>query len=454
MSETTTYSVKVWSVATQQRKSGQSYGIRWQTAERRHFRAFRSRAHADSFRAELLTAARRGEKFSVMTGLPTSLTPQPATRRWIDHAQDFVDESWQRLAPRSRQSMADALTSITIALLNNNERRPPIKELRAALYGWSFNSAARKQGEPTENLRSAIDWIARYSPEVDELASPVALRGLLDGLALNMDGRPAAATTVARRRAVLHGALRFAVETGHLSHNPIERVRWSAPRVSDGVDVRCVVNHKQAQQLLAAVRSQPRGHYLVAFFGCMYYAALRPAEAVSLRRGNIVLPDTDGEWGEIRLSESDPTTAPQWTDDGRRAPRALKHRAQHDTRLMPCPPQLARLLREHIESHGVTPDGRLFAGRRGGPLSETVYTRVWDAARHQAFSPQDYASPLAKRPYDLRHAAVSTWLAAGVDPTQIAEWAGHSVHVLLRVYAKTVTGRGDIARRKIASTLH
>ena len=94
-------------------------------------------------------------------------------------------------------------------------------------------------------------------------------------------------------------------------------------------------------------------------------------------------------------------------------------------------------------------DGRLFvtrAGRAGVPLPPpftkplsmgTTY-RVWDIARTAALSEAEYASPLAKRPYDLRHAAVSLWLNAGVPPTQVAEWAGHSVNVLLRVYAKCV----------------
>lgn len=30
------------------------------------------------------------------------------------------------------------------------------------------------------------------------------------------------------------------------------------------------------------------------------------------------------------------------------------------------------------------------------------------------------------------------WLNGGVYPTQVAEWAGHSVDVLLRIYAKCV----------------
>ena len=73
--------------------------------------------------------------------------------------------------------------------------------------------------------------------------------------------------------------------------------------------------------------------------------------------------------------------------------------------------------------------------------------RVWAAARAAALTDTEYASPLAKRPYDLRHAAVSTWLNAGVPPTQVAEWAGHSVNVLLRVYAKCVYGQDEVARR-------
>jgi hypothetical protein len=35
-----------------------------------------------------------------------------------------------------------------------------------------------------------------------------------------------------------------------------------------------------------------------------------------------------------------------------------------------------------------------------------------------------------------RPAAVSTWLNGGIPPTDVAAWAGQSVEVLLRIYAK------------------
>ncbi|GAB3864286.1 hypothetical protein GCM10027610_112400 [Dactylosporangium cerinum] len=56
-------------------------------------------------------------------------------------------------------------------------------------------------------------------------------------------------------------------------------------------------------------------------------------------------------------------------------------------------------------------------------------------------------------PCDLRHAAVSTWLNAGVPAPQVAEWAGHSVAVLLRVYAKCIVGQGASARRRIEDAM-
>ena len=70
-------------------------------------------------------------------------------------------------------------------------------------------------------------------------------------------------------------------------------------------------------------------------------------------------------------------------------------------------------------------------------------------ARDDAFTPSETASLLARRPYDLRHAAVSTWLNAGVPAPQVAEWAGHSVDVLLRVYAKCISGQQEDAKRRI-----
>ena len=49
----------------------------------------------------------------------------------------------------------------------------------------------------------------------------------------------------------------------------------------------------------------------------------------------------------------------------------------------------------------------------------------------------------------LAHAAVSLWLNAGVPAPQVAERAGHSVEVLLRVYAKCLDDSDKAANMRI-----
>jgi hypothetical protein len=97
-------------------------------------------------------------------------------------------------------------------------------------------------------------------------------------------------------------------------------------------------------------------------------------------------------------------------------------------------------------------DGRLFFVPAYGnkPVSRWSYAAAWRAARKAALTPSQQKSPLAARPYDLRHAAVSRWPNAGVSAPRVAEWARHSVHVLLKVSAKCIDGQEDAARRRCA----
>jgi integrase len=56
-------------------------------------------------------------------------------------------------------------------------------------------------------------------------------------------------------------------------------------------------------------------------------------------------------------------------------------------------------------------------------------------------------------PYDLRHTAVSTWLNGGVPATTVAEWAGHSVEVLHKIYAKCLDGETASVRQRVQAAL-
>ena len=123
----------------------------------------------------------------------------------------------------------------------------------------------------------------------------------------------------------------------------------------------------------------------------------------------------------LRLAAAAPRTAAAWTSSRTsHEQRGLKHRPDGAIRMVPVPPVLVAMLRAHQAPYGTAPDGRLFRGTRGGPLSESVYGRAWHAARTLALGPGLAASGLARRPCDLRHADLSLWLNAGGDPAQIA----------------------------------
>ncbi|MEE4544096.1 hypothetical protein V2S66_19220 [Streptomyces sp. V4-01] len=90
---------------------------------------------------------------------------------------------------------------------------------------------------------------------------------------------------------------------------------------------------------------------------------------------------------------------------------------------------------------------------RGTILGYTTIHRAWKDARTLALPPELAATPLGKRPYDLRHSALSTWLAAGADPAEVAQRAGNSVEVLLTRYAKCLYDRQSLTNQRIESLL-
>jgi hypothetical protein len=115
---------------------------------------------------------------------------------------------------------------------------------------------------------------------------------------------------------------------------------------------------------------------------------------------------------------------------------------------------LTALIHAHIKDFGVAPDGRLFRGERNDQeLPKGTINKIWRLARAAAFPAEILATPLAETPYDMRHAAVSTWLICGVPAADVAEWAGHFIEILLKIYAKCLDGGTDLLRARVDRAL-
>ena len=155
---------------------------------------------------------------------------QSQTLSWFDLATRYVDMKWPHVAAKSRTSISDALATVTPALATTTRGMPDPKVLRTVLYTWAFHTANRIAAELTGADADALAWMRSHSLSVTTLDEPerrsLVIRRALDALALTMDGRAAAATTIARKRAVFYGVLNYAVELDILSANPIAKVTW------------------------------------------------------------------------------------------------------------------------------------------------------------------------------------------------------------------------------------
>ncbi|MDH6107988.1 tyrosine-type recombinase/integrase [Kitasatospora sp. GAS1066B] len=451
----TSYRVKFWDHRHRPgRKS--PWMVRWTVATGEFSESYLTKTQADGRKAQLVTAAASHEPFDTETGLPLSelrkLKEDEKAVTWYQHGRNYVEARWDGAPAKTRTTWADALATVTFELVKSKAGMPDKHVLRRALYSWGFN-VNRWDEEPPAEVAKALAWVARNSLDVSELEEAKVARRMLAALSVKLDGTKAAASTIRRKRAILGHVIGLAIEDGLLAANPLSAVQWQAPQIEEEVNPEYVMNPEQVTAMLAAIGSQGRrGPRLVAFFACIYYAGMRPGEVVHLRKDRCVLPETG--WGRLNLNGNSPRVGSSWTDTGAtHDPRALKHRSEKAVRPVPIPPELVRLLREHIEQYGTAPDGRLFRTLRNGMVQESGYGVVWSTARAEVLSVEEQATPLAKRPYDGRHAGISLWLASGVAPAECARRAGHSIAVLLRVYAKCIHGDEDHANRLITERL-
>lgn len=481
----TTASKKNAATTTGKRRA-RSHTVRWIVGTAEHSATFAHTGLAETFRTDLLQAARAGEPFDTTTGLPDSLAPARGIDTEIPTlyalAQRYVETKWPRLAAKSRDNITDALATLLPALVTTRKKAPPARVLRTALRRHGLLPETRRRTLAPEQA-TALHWLETHSRPVADLNTASVVRAGLDALTVTLDGTPAAAITVRRKRGTFHNLAAYAVELDLLDTNPVHQISWSKPTVSHTIDRRVVINPTQARHLLTAAtylgthQHRHLGHQYAALFASMYYAALRPAEAVALRADNCQLParcnacgadltttltphtscdpgSVTCDWGLLILDTSTPQTTRDYTDTGHtHDQRGLKHRPTTDTRDVPIPPVLVHMLRHHITRFGLAHDGRLFHSPTGGLINATSYTRAWRKTRTLALTPNQATSPLARRPYDLRHAGVSLWLNAGVPATEVARRAGHTVEILLRVYAKCLDGQHDTHNHRIGKAL-
>lgn len=131
-------------------------------------------------------------------------------------------------------------------------------------------------------------------------------------------------------------------------------------------------------------------------------------------RGAAELLATPHGWGRLILHRNRPQAGKRWTETGE----------YHDERGLKNRPPRGNAGGEAASASGGDVEaaclhvrhGRRWAAllhRTGSGHQCTTYHWVWHEARDFGLPPALASTPLAKRPYDLRHSVLSTWLYAG-----------------------------------------
>jgi integrase len=326
--------------------------------------------------------------------------------RWLVRYRDPTGRQRARTFPRKVDAEA-WLAETQLDLLRGTWRDP--KRGRMTLAAWvELWRATTANLRPSSRARDDAYLAGYILPTFG--AYPLAA---VDQLAVRrwvaeLAARGLAPATVAKAYQLLGKIMAAAVDAGMIAANPARRV--PLPKVER--EPPRFLTPAEVAQLAGAIVPRYRALVLVGAYG-----GLRIGELAGLRRSRVDIlrgvVDVDQVVVEVR---------------GRLHAGPPKTRAGR--RRVGLPRPVAEELAGHLAAYaGPEPDALVFTAPEGGPL------RV-NAFRARAWRPAVAAAGLGQlRIHDLRHTAVSLWVAAGASPKEVAARAGHtSVRTVLDVY--------------------
>ena len=212
-----------------------------------------------------------------------------------------------------------------------------------------------------------------------------------------------APATVHKICQILNKALRAAQEDKLIAVNPAERI--TLPKI-EREEMRCL-NAREVHVLADAIDPRYRGFVLLGAYG-----GLRLGEILALRVGRVDIANQ-----RVRVTE----TLVDLNGHQSFGPPKTKAAVRNVT--------LPRFVIDSLDLAGKRDNDLVIQSPEGDP----VRVSTW---RRRFWKPATVAAGVAPlRIHDLRHTAISLWIAAGGNPKQIAARAGHtSVSVVFDRY--------------------
>ena len=213
----------------------------------------------------------------------------------------------------------------------------------------------------------------------------------------------------------------------------VRRFRTKTKQRSKIVDTTALPSITQTVALIESLRNQSAqsSGYSVLAAVC-FYAGTRPGESRAIDVSKLTLPATG--WGSLLVDQA---VKDAGGDFGTVDEHIHVTKTGND-QVVPLAPQLVAILAAHV---GDRTSGLLVATPRNLPIDHTNWARAW--ARVQKPGGTSWSL------YDLRHAAATTMLSAGIQIGEVARRLGHSPEVLLTHYAGVLVGDEAASNAKL-----
>lgn len=296
---------------------------------------------------------------------------------------------------------------------------------------WERWHAHRPDLEGSTVDRIDIFWRHQIGPALGHVPLSAIDRALLRDWVGKMSKAGVAPRSIRKAVQLVGQALAVAMEDRLIATNPAERLR-GLPKVLGSEAQFCSVDEVAA--LVAATDERFRPLVQTAV-----WSGLRLGELTGLRRRSVDLLRR-----RIEVVETITEVRGQ-----------MVHKKYGKTgaarRTVPIPSHLVDVLTAHMP--GLGPNDLVFTSAEGTPLRRSnLHAKVWQPATIAAGLGERVERPTEAKPkrtlyeglrfHDLRHTAVSFWISAGADYTQLKKWAGHeSVATLIDTYGHLMPDR-------------
>jgi integrase len=242
--------------------------------------------------------------------------------------------------------------------------------------------------------------------------------------------------TVRHHHALLHRALKNAMEWGLIMRNPADTAH---PPKAQPTEIN-IMNEGEIQEFLEAAKQTPYFH----LFHTILFTGLRRSEVLALRWSDI----------DLLLCQISVSRSIHRLRNGSfiyRQPKSAK--GKRTVALSPVATQVLNSYHEKMASERIL-EGKpiketdlLFSKADGSPIRPNTISRAWsDLAKKCGIS--------ASRLHDARHSHASIMLKAGIHPRIVQERLGHStIAITLDTYSHVSPGLQEAAAKRFDDAL-